>query len=226
MQVDALTLSRTEISTWRTDAGDIDLLVDASGKEGRLYLYEDLAGSARRLQVAGVYVLVASLQDVIASKEQADRAKDRDALPELYELRAQQGSTSTGPATASAATGGPRGWHPPRVSGATKALDGVRGQGLALAALAGHEVRRRKLWASSKQPKRAGKTATAGSASTPCRCPLRPVRTGAGPTRRCPRGSVRCPSRALWAQTAHSVGYAHSGVDQQARGRASGTVFV
>ena len=100
VQVDALTLSRTEISTWRTDAGDIDLLVDVSGKEGRLYLYEDLAGSARRLQVAGVYVLVASLQDVIASKEQADRAKDRDALPELYELRAQQGSTSTGPATA------------------------------------------------------------------------------------------------------------------------------
>jgi hypothetical protein len=59
--------------------------------------YEDLAGSARRLQVAGVYIRVASLQDVIASKEQANRAKDREDLPELYELRAKQGSTSPAP---------------------------------------------------------------------------------------------------------------------------------
>jgi hypothetical protein len=99
VQVDALTLSRTEISAWRTDAGDIDLLVDISGKEGRLCRYEDLAGSARHLQVGGVYVRVASLQDIIASKEQANRAKDRDALPELYELRAKQGSTRPGPPT-------------------------------------------------------------------------------------------------------------------------------
>ena len=94
VQIDALTLSRTEISTWRTDAGDIDLLVDISGKGGRLWRYEDLASSARRIQVAGVYIRVASLQDVIASKEQANRAKDREALPELYELRAKRGSTS------------------------------------------------------------------------------------------------------------------------------------
>ena len=60
VHIDALTLSRTEISTWRTDAGDIDLLVDISGKEGRVCRYEDLAGSASRLQVAGNYVRVAA----------------------------------------------------------------------------------------------------------------------------------------------------------------------
>ena len=120
VQVDALTLSRTEISTWRTDAGDIDLLVDISGKGGRLYRYEDLAGSARRLQVGGVYVRVARLQDVIASKEQANRAKDREALPELYELRAQHGLDKPGTGNRTPTTGRPRRWHPPRLSRATK----------------------------------------------------------------------------------------------------------
>lgn len=32
-------------------------------------------------------VLVAALDDIIASKEHADREKDREALPELYALR-------------------------------------------------------------------------------------------------------------------------------------------
>jgi hypothetical protein len=32
-------------------------------------------------------VLVAALDDIIASKEHANREKDRDALPELYALR-------------------------------------------------------------------------------------------------------------------------------------------
>jgi hypothetical protein len=36
-----------------------------------------------------VTVRVASLDDVIASKEAAGRAKDRDALPELRTLRAK-----------------------------------------------------------------------------------------------------------------------------------------
>ena len=32
-------------------------------------------------------MLVAALDDIIASKEHADREKDREALPELYALR-------------------------------------------------------------------------------------------------------------------------------------------
>jgi hypothetical protein len=88
--IDSLTLSRTDISTWRTDAGDIDLLVNISGSEG-LRPYEDLVASAHRLVLAGAPVLTASLDDIIVSKEHANRAKDRQALPELYELRARKG---------------------------------------------------------------------------------------------------------------------------------------
>ena len=37
----------------------------------------------------GVFVLVASLADVIRSKSAADREKDRQALPRLYDLLAE-----------------------------------------------------------------------------------------------------------------------------------------
>lgn len=40
-------------------------------------------------------VLVAALDDIIASKKHADREKDRDALPELYALRDRETSDAS-----------------------------------------------------------------------------------------------------------------------------------
>lgn len=86
MQIDATTLNAMEISTWSTDAGDLDVLVDIPGRDGVRRQYEDLAARAHVLDYSGVSVRVAGLDDIIASKEWANRPKDRAALPELHEL--------------------------------------------------------------------------------------------------------------------------------------------
>jgi hypothetical protein len=59
-----------------------------AGLRGEPRRYTDLEHDAVRVRGAESLVLVAALDDIIASKEHADRAKDRDALPELYVLRA------------------------------------------------------------------------------------------------------------------------------------------
>lgn len=77
-----------EIGTWRTTAGDVDLLLGIpSNTRFELARYEQLAGQATELQIDSVIVLVASLADIIRSKEIADRPKDRVALEELRTLR-------------------------------------------------------------------------------------------------------------------------------------------
>ena len=97
VQLDGLTLSRSQISTWTTDAGYLDVLVDMVNRQGHRQRYEDLEGAAEELTVAGVQVRVAGLEDIIASKEHAGRPKDHEALPELYRLRdASTGDTSSG----------------------------------------------------------------------------------------------------------------------------------
>ena len=67
-----------------TDAGDVDLAIAPSGfPDG----YETLAPRAVEVDFGdGVMVLVAALDDVIASKRAANRAKDRAALPYLEAL--------------------------------------------------------------------------------------------------------------------------------------------
>lgn len=86
IQIDADTLARAELSTWRTDAGDLDLLADIPDRQGARRRYEDLVDGSSRIDSEGVSIRVASLQDVIASKEWANRAKDQEALPELRDL--------------------------------------------------------------------------------------------------------------------------------------------
>jgi len=49
--------------------------------------YSDILDRASSVDFAGVRVLVAALDDIIASKEWADRPKDREALVELRALR-------------------------------------------------------------------------------------------------------------------------------------------
>lgn len=86
VQIDAETLSRSEISTWRTDAGDFDVLIDLPARNGQRRSYEDLARNARQVRSDGFSIRVAGLADIIASKEWANRPKDWEALPELYQL--------------------------------------------------------------------------------------------------------------------------------------------
>jgi hypothetical protein len=85
-RIDKDTLGRMEISTWRTDAGDFDVLTDLPGRDGRRLRYDELIDRANIQDVHGIAVRVAALDDVIASKEWADRPKDREALVELRSL--------------------------------------------------------------------------------------------------------------------------------------------
>ena len=86
VQVTGSTLVRMELSTWRTDGGDLDVLADIPDRHGRHLSYPELVGRASKLNLDGIVVRVAALDDVIASNEWADRPKDRDALPELRAL--------------------------------------------------------------------------------------------------------------------------------------------
>lgn len=72
------------VETWNlvTDHGRLDLTFVPSGTRG----YEDLIRDAVRLSILGVEVDVASLADVIRSKEAAGREKDRLVLPVLRRL--------------------------------------------------------------------------------------------------------------------------------------------
>jgi len=68
-------------SAWKfiTDHGELDVALDPDGTQG----YPDLVRGASRVEVAGLSVLVASLGDVIRSKEAANRPRDRVVLDDL-----------------------------------------------------------------------------------------------------------------------------------------------
>jgi hypothetical protein len=76
-------LSPDAILNLTTSAGDVDLTFVPSGTRG----FADLERGAVGVEaVEGVIIQVASLQDIIRSKEAADRDKDRQALPRLRRL--------------------------------------------------------------------------------------------------------------------------------------------
>lgn len=85
--IDGPALVAMEVSTWRTDAGDIDILATLRDTEGRRLGFADLAARATHITVAGVEVRLAGLADIVESKKYADRKKDREAIPELEHLR-------------------------------------------------------------------------------------------------------------------------------------------
>ncbi len=68
-----------------TRAGDLDLSFTPAGTAG----YADLSVQASRMVILGVPVTVAALEDVIRSKEAANRPKDLRALPMLRQLLAE-----------------------------------------------------------------------------------------------------------------------------------------
>ena len=90
VQLDAETLRSFGSSTWMTDAGPIDVLRDLRDRDGGDVTFDALMARGVDQQIGAVVVHVAALDDIIASKEHADREKDRVALPELRNLNRER----------------------------------------------------------------------------------------------------------------------------------------
>lgn len=88
--LDGRSLAAMEISTWRTEAGDLDVLANLKDAAGQPVPFEEVASRASSSRLEGVGVRLVSLPDLITAKRFADRAKDHDALPELEALRDAQ----------------------------------------------------------------------------------------------------------------------------------------
>jgi hypothetical protein len=82
----AESLARVRIWNLQTSRGDLDITFEPSGTHG----YEDLKRHVVRMHVRGIDVPVASLADVIRSKEAAGRERDRAVLPGLRALLARE----------------------------------------------------------------------------------------------------------------------------------------
>ena len=81
--LDASTLGRYEVSTWRTNHGDIDVIAGTPTRDrGQLTPFDELASRAHRRRAYGVSILVADLDDIIEAKEALDRESDRIAPPD------------------------------------------------------------------------------------------------------------------------------------------------
>jgi hypothetical protein len=85
---DARSLGGSDVWNLVTDHGRLDLTFVPSGTHG----FDDLQRDAVHLTILGVEVDVASLADVIRSKEAAGREKDRLVLPVLRRLLHETGA--------------------------------------------------------------------------------------------------------------------------------------
>ena len=83
---DADSLAATHVWNLTTKYGDLDITACPTGTRG----YDDLRREALEVTIRGVQVKLASLADIVRSKEAAGRDKDRRALPVLRELVARQ----------------------------------------------------------------------------------------------------------------------------------------
>ena len=75
-------LGRADIWNLITAAGRLDIAFKPSGTEG----YDDLARHAEHFTIYGGELLAARLEDIIRSKEAANRLKDRQDLAVLREM--------------------------------------------------------------------------------------------------------------------------------------------
>ena len=75
----AKALARADLWNLITSAGRLDIAFAPSGTEG----YRDLSKGAVRFEVFDVPILAASLEDIIRSKEAANRPQDRQDVPIL-----------------------------------------------------------------------------------------------------------------------------------------------
>ena len=82
-------LERGEMWNLVTAAGRLDIAFVPSGTEG----FDDLVGDAVRFDVYGVELLVASLNDIVRSKEAADRPQDRQDVVIIREMLRSRGGS-------------------------------------------------------------------------------------------------------------------------------------
>jgi len=83
---DADSLAAVRVWNLTTKFGDLDITVEPAGTQG----YDDLRRDAIVIEFRGAAIHLASLADIVRSKEAAGRDKDRRALPVLRELVARQ----------------------------------------------------------------------------------------------------------------------------------------
>jgi hypothetical protein len=76
---DEVFLANVQVLNLTTPYGDLDLSYIPSGTGG----YDDLVRDASKISIGSLQVHVASLEDIIRSKEVANREKDRAAVPIL-----------------------------------------------------------------------------------------------------------------------------------------------
>jgi predicted nucleotidyltransferase len=81
-QLDVQTLANGANFTFDTEYGSFDVLADIAGIKG----YEELRATSRLMQIAGVEVRAASLDDLISMKRAANRVKDQLMVVEYVEL--------------------------------------------------------------------------------------------------------------------------------------------
>jgi aminoglycoside-2''-adenylyltransferase len=79
-------LARVRMWNLQTSKGDLDITFTPSGTQG----FADLRRDVAVMRIRDVDVPVASLADVIRSKEAAGRERDRPVLPGLRELLSRQ----------------------------------------------------------------------------------------------------------------------------------------
>jgi hypothetical protein len=91
--LDAATLAAGDHFTFRTRAGDLDVLGSPSGVSG----FDELARDAVAFDLDGLTVLVASIDDLIRMKRAAGRAKDLIEVEVLAALRDEIEGVGGGP---------------------------------------------------------------------------------------------------------------------------------
>lgn len=84
--ISAAYFRNVEICNMVTSYGELYVTFIPSGTEG----YEQLVRHAEVYEIRGIHLNVASLEDIIRSKETADRDKDNLTLPHLRELLARK----------------------------------------------------------------------------------------------------------------------------------------
>jgi predicted nucleotidyltransferase len=84
---DGASISDAAVWNLATTFGGLDITYVPAGTSG----YADLAERAQKTDIGGIIVRVAALEDVIRSKEAANREKDRVVLPALRRLLERSG---------------------------------------------------------------------------------------------------------------------------------------
>ena len=86
LHLDGRTIRMGDSFTFDTDAGALDCLGTPSGTNG----YPDLAPNAETMEIEGLHIRVASIDDVIRMKRAAGRPKDRIEIEVLTAVKEER----------------------------------------------------------------------------------------------------------------------------------------